>query len=95
MKSMRISNRMISTGTMIAMLLAAPAMAQTAATTNNGTGLAPAGPAGNSGIAGISLGTIAAIGAVAAIAAVAVAVSSGGGGNAPVTTSTAVTSTSP
>jgi hypothetical protein len=94
MKSMRNVNRMISTGTIIAMLLAAPAMAQTAAT-NNGTGLAPAGAAGSSGIAGISLGTIAAIGAVAAIAAVAVAVSSGGGGNAPVTTSTAVSSTSP
>jgi len=92
MKHMRNVNRMISTGTMIAMLAASPALAQAA---NNGTGLAPAGAAGNSGIAGISLGTIAAIGAVAAIAAVAVAVSSGGGGNAPVTTSTAVTSTSP
>jgi hypothetical protein len=86
---MRKSNRMISVGTVIAMLIAAPVMAQTAATTG-GTGLAPAGGTGTSGVAGLSVGTLAAIGAGAiAIAAIAVAVSSDGN-NAPVTTTTAV-----
>ena len=89
---MRKSNRIIGAGTVIAMLLAVPAMAQTS-TPASGS-LAPAGPAGISGATGLSVGTIAAIGAGAlAVAAIAV-IASQSGNNAPasITTATATTS---
>ncbi|HWM61743.1 MAG TPA: hypothetical protein VNN98_06295 [Rhizomicrobium sp.] len=83
---MHKSNRIIGAGTVIAMLMAAPVMAQTSAP------LTPAGPAGISGATGLSVGTLAAIGAGALAVAAIATIASQSGNNAPINTSTATTS---
>jgi hypothetical protein len=83
---MHISNRIIGAGTVIAMLLVVPAMAQTSGP------LAPAGSAGIAGATGLSEGTLAAIGAGALAVAAIATIASQSGNNAPLATATATTS---
>ena len=83
---MHKSNRIIGAGTVIAMLLAVPAMAQTSGP------LTPGGASGISGATGLSDGTLAAIGAGALAVAAIATIASQSGDNAPAPTSTATTS---